>query len=196
MSTLTQNNHNLTRWTLTSEDIFRTLSQLNESNTWPDIPYAPDPYEDITGADDIIALIEEADAVHALEFFGITVEYSYPTPNYNPHRTPPSLAILSIPNNFDPIVASRVVSRYLDIVEYDTSPIPSPTPTPETTPQSLLDDPDFNQVINLQAHQYNVHTYPHRGADDGTFDYAGSYPLTIFDFIHLTRTTRTTPHTT
>lgn len=178
MSTLTQSNHNLTRWTLTSEDIFRTLSQLNESNTWPDIPYAPDPYKDIESTDDIIALIEEADAVHALEFFGITVEYSYPTPNYNPHRTPPSLAILSIPNNFDPIVASQVVSTYLDLVD----DIPT---DPDNQPPS--------PVIIQQAHSYDIHTRPHRGADDGTYDYAGSYPLTIFDFIHLTRTT---PHTT
>jgi len=176
MSTLTQSNHNLTRWTLTSEDIFRTLSQLNESNTWPDPtdptsnPYAPDPYEDITDADDIIGLIEEADAVHALEFFGITVEYSYPTTNYNPHRTPPSLAILSIPNNFDPITSSQVVSTYLDIVD----DIP---PDPDNQPPS--------PVIIQQAYSYDEHTRPHRGADDGTYDYAGSYPLTIFDFIQL-----------
>ena len=167
MSTLTRNNHNLTRWTLTSEDIFRTLQHLNESNTWPDNPYAPDPYEDITDVDDIIGLIEEADAVHALEFFGITTEYSYPTPNYNPHRTPPSLAILSIPNNFDPIVASQVVSTYLTIID-DLPPVP-----------------DTPLVIILQAHSYDIHTRPHRGADDGTYDYAGSYPLTIFDYIQL-----------
>ena len=170
MSTLTRNNHNLTRWTLTSEDIFRTL---NESNT-TDNPYL-DPYEDITDADDIIGLIEEADAVHALEFFGITVEYSYP-PNlaYNPHRTPPSLAILSIPNNFDPIVASQVISTYLTIID-DLPPVP-----------------DTPLIITLQAYQYDEHTRPHRGADDGTYDYAGSYPLTIFDFIHLYRITHTT----
>lgn len=157
MSTLTQSNHNLTRWTLTSEDIFRTLNQSDN------------PYDDITDVDDIIGLIEEADAVHALEFFGITVEYSYPTPNYNPHRTPPSLAILSIPNNFDPITSSQVVSTYLTIIDEEL--IPTDTPP----------------VIVQQAHSYDEHTRPHRGADDGTYDYAGSYPLTIFDFIHLTQ---------
>lgn len=141
---------------MTSQEIYGTVSRINSLSAFDH--------------DDLIGLIQEADAVEALSFFGITVKYIYP-PNLTPtelSHAHPTKAILSIPNNFDPIIASQVVSTYLTIID-DIDP---PTDTPP--------------VIIIQARSYDKHTESRRGADDGTYDYAGSYPLTLFDMIHIT----------
>ena len=35
------------------------------------------------------------------------------------------------------------------------------------------------KVLYGEARKYNAYTKPHRGADDGTFDYAGTYVISI-----------------
>ena len=67
--------------------------------------------------------------------------------------------VINIPDNFNIPQAIDIINEYLELVEN--------TSTPTST--------------SLQAIRYDKHTEPYRGADDGTFDYAGTYMLLILD---------------
>ncbi len=77
----------------------------------------------------------------------------------------PQLHQLIIPKGFDHVRATNIVNCYLEIVENDG------------------EQWNHEEEIQYQARLYDAHTFKHRGADDGTFDYAGSYMLEIFDMI-------------
>lgn len=103
---------------------------------------------------DLIGIIEEADGCHSLDFFGITVD------------TTQDDYILNIPDDLDIQNAINIISAYLNIVEDNQQRI------------RLLTIPVFASAV-----KYDEHTEPYRGADDGTFDYAGTYMLIILEAI-------------
>jgi hypothetical protein len=46
-----------------------------------------------------------------------------------------------------------------------------------------VEGPDDGHYPNETVKAYDLHTYDHRGADDGTFDYAGTYVITLLEAI-------------
>lgn len=69
-----------------------------------------------------------------------------------------------IPDDFDAGQANQIIECYQTFHE-----------------QSSLDHYPTN--ILIPAWHYDEMTAPKRGADDGTFDYAGSFPSTIFEIL-------------
>ncbi len=95
-------------------------------------------------------ILGEAEAVFALDYFGIHVDLE--------------ALIVKTNDAFDVDRAIEVVNCYLDIVEEEDTSL-------------------YTKSIISEAEDYNAYTRPHRGADDGTFDYAGTYVLAILDLI-------------
>lgn len=65
---------------------------------------------------------------------------------------------LSVPEGFDTEQALSIIHCYLDIIDGD---------------KKLAKR--YGEDVYLKATQYEEYTRPHRGADDGTYDYAGTY---------------------
>lgn len=74
--------------------------------------------------------------------------------------------ILNIPDDLNIPDAINIINAYLNIVEDNQQQI------------RLLTIPVFASAV-----KYDEHTEPYRGADDGTFDYAGTYMLIILEAI-------------
>lgn len=72
---------------------------------------------------------------------------------------------MTVPDNFDVDKAAEIISCYLELV--DNNPAQW----------------DHETEIQHRAILYDVYTFEHRGADDGTYDYAGSFVLKILDVI-------------
>lgn len=72
---------------------------------------------------------------------------------------------IRIPEELDIEEAIKIVNTYLDIVEY----------------YHEVKEEDIN--IIKKAIKYDKHTKAKRGADDGTFDYAGSFVICILELI-------------
>jgi hypothetical protein len=74
---------------------------------------------------------------------------------------------LTVPEDFDYKEALSVVSNYFDSLD------------------------KVEPILSERAKAYDEHTKPHRGADDGTYDYAGTYVLSILDIIKAVARTKT-----
>ena len=107
--------------------------------------------------DEIESCISESELCKSLEFFGLKYNYRLKT--------------LTAPQDFKIEQAVEIIDCYLDIVEWC-----------EDSEQTLKNHKD--ETIK-QAKAYDDFTIEHRGADDGTFDYAGTYMYSLFDMMKL-----------
>jgi hypothetical protein len=105
--------------------------------------------------DDFVMLCEEANAVNALDFF----EIEYDSENLT----------LTIPDDFDAKRAMEIVEAYFEYQEHGG--------------EQPYKTADISDEIAEQAELYDEHTEGSRGADDGTFDYAGTYVISILSII-------------
>lgn len=135
--------------------ITASLNQITKSLS-PETLESLDPEDPARPEEELRNIIDEADGTHALSFLRI---------HWNANTDKLS---------WDPTVldeCAQVVSAYLDLHDFDGTPNPGP-------------NPDFNEwPVRIQqiARNYDRRTAPFRGADDGTFDYAGSYVELIID---------------
>ena len=74
--------------------------------------------------------------------------------------------ILSIPDDFDSNKASDIVNCYFAFVNENSEEVDA-----------------FAIEIQDQAKEYDEYTRDSRGADDGTFDYAGTFVMSIIEVI-------------
>jgi len=108
-------------------------------------------------------LVDESNCVNALEFF----ELKYDAKKHT----------ITIPEAFDYILAINIINQYLERVEANGEHI---LPTDSITiPERITEKEDYIYRVNQEAKRYDEHTYHSRGADDGTFDYAGTYMISI-----------------
>jgi len=69
---------------------------------------------------------------------------------------------VTVPGHFNYKNALEVVTNYLEKME-----------------KSDAKNEDYSEEVN----RYDAYTAPHRGADDGTFDYAGTYVISILELL-------------
>jgi len=113
-------------------------------------------------AENFIYLCAEANVTGALEFFDIAFNED--------ERT------ISIPDKIDFEESINIVNAYLEIVEaVGVADIKGAIDVPE----DIVEVDDYIYRISKLAMRYDDHTRDSRGADDGTFDYAGTFVVSI-----------------
>lgn len=112
---------------------------------------------------DLRGILGESESCKSWEFFNITVNWDE--------------EYIELPGDFNAKHASKVIRTYLDIV--DGNPIFITNHITDND-RAILDE--VFKYINIVTHDewdeaksYDNHTSEHRGADDGTYDYAGSF---------------------
>lgn len=126
--------------------------------------------DDIEEYDDFAGIIGEAESTKGLAFFGIFVRDDY---------------IVSIPKNFNFKRAFKILEDYLIIVEGPLY-IKYTDGSKESKEHIKAHMLRYKTALkNKEAVKYEKYTYYARGADDGTFDYAGTFMETIFDILEM-----------
>jgi len=130
------------------------------------------------------------EASRYITFFGLTPKYYEET--INGHRTNSTelsdpdynYAAIGIIPGIDLDQAINIVNCYLDLVDCSDSF------TRQYVTEKLNNiQHNYSPDIITLAKQYDTFTDTDRGADDGTYDYAGTYVISILDAlnIHLTK---------
>jgi len=117
---------------------------------------------------DFVHLLAEARAVNALAFFEIDYDDTRDT--------------VEVSDAFDYDEAINIVNVYLEIVEADGER-PADIVESVTIPDSIEEREDYVHRIHKEAERYDDFTESSRGADDGTFDYAGTYVISILSIL-------------
>ena len=124
--------------------------------------------EHIENLNEFLFICAEAEIVEALDFFDIAFDEN--------ERT------LSIPDSFNFEDALNIVNAYLEIVEADEHSVADINGAIEI-PSNIIEEEDYVYRISKEAMRYDEHTKPNRGADDGTYDYAGTFVISILSVL-------------